>query len=410
MPSTNAVLILPSDAANTGKDLQAFSNTVGGNTVYSEGVTLVRSSDNTEIGTSIQPVRTDPTGTTVQPTANVANDLIDTNNSYFAPPSAVLGAGGAFTGTGTLTTGYSQLIVAVDTDQPSAATSTTGLFVQWSEDNTNWGDADGGSFSSSDSGLGQGYSYPIKRKYYRVVYTNGATPQTYFRLQSILKVNTGVGRLIDLIDTIDPNSHAQVIRNRGFGASAYGGGTFNDEVVKNPSTVAAATDPALVVAISPNGSGLAATGASVPAYAAQAGNAAATALPTAVTGGQLVAPMADVYGRPAVLLNAPRALVGSVVVSNNSAASAQSFIGSGGAGVYTDITTFIATNRSATATIVSLTDGTLTYTFSLAGNGGIVVPFPTPLPASSVATAWTIGNSATVACDYIAVYHKTKAS
>ena len=62
----NAILILPSDAANTGKDLQAFSNTVGANTVYSEAVTPVNSSG-TEEGTATVPIRIDPTGTTAQP-------------------------------------------------------------------------------------------------------------------------------------------------------------------------------------------------------------------------------------------------------------------------------------------------------------------------------------------------------
>jgi hypothetical protein len=177
------------------------------------------------------------------------NDLIDTGNSSTAP----LGANAAFTGTSHATTGYAQLVVSVDSDRPSAsAADSTGIVVQWSEDGTNWGDYDWGTFSSTDAGFGQGYSFAIKRAYYRVVYTNGATPQTYFRLQSILKVISGVGRLMDLIDTIDPNTHAMVVRNRLFGSVSYGAGTFNDCVIKNPSTAAVAGDPALVVAVSPN--------------------------------------------------------------------------------------------------------------------------------------------------------------
>jgi hypothetical protein len=135
---------------------------------------------------------------------------------------------------------------------------------------------------------------------------------------------------------------------------------------------------------------------------------AATALPTAVTGGTLVQPMADKFGRAAVVLNAVRDLVGTAVLSNNSAASAASLIGAGADGVYNDIITFIATNRSATATVVTLTDGTVSYTFALAANGGIVINFPTPLCATTAATAWTVGNSGTVACDYVAVYAKNK--
>lgn len=135
---------------------------------------------------------------------------------------------------------------------------------------------------------------------------------------------------------------------------------------------------------------------------------AATALPVAVSGGAAVQPMADKFGRNVAVLNTPRDLVGTAIVSNNSTASGVSFIGAGAAGVFNDIITFIATNRAATATVVSLTDGTAVYTFALAANGGIVINFPTPLPATSSATAWTIGNSATVACDYVAVYAKNK--
>ena len=329
-------------------------------------------------------------GTFWQTTQSVnAGDVIDTTNSS----TSTLAGGAVFTGAAKATAGFSQLVVAVDTDQPSASTSTTGIFVQWSEDGTNWGDYDGGSFSSSDAGLGQGYSYPIKRAYYRVVYTNGATLQTYFRLQSILKVNTSVGRLIDLIDTIDPNTHAQVVRSRQFGASAYGGGTFNDSVIKNPSTAAAATDPALVVSVSPN--------SPVPCLAA-------TALPTAATGGNPVDTMADKFGRQVILSQAPRNSVQPLILSNSSASSPANFGTVGGTGVYLDLASFIVTNRSATATVLSLTDGTLTYTFAIAANGGLVHNPSVPIPASATATQWQVSNSGGVACDYIALAIQNK--
>src|SRR5258708_26236903 len=64
----NQFVQVPPDS--TGKKMQTFENVVGANTVESEAVTLVRSSDNTEIGTAAQPARIDPTGTTTQPTTN----------------------------------------------------------------------------------------------------------------------------------------------------------------------------------------------------------------------------------------------------------------------------------------------------------------------------------------------------
>jgi hypothetical protein len=149
-----------------------------------------------------------------------------------------------------------------------------------------------------------------------------------------------------------------------------------------------------------------ATAASVPANALLEGARGATTFPTAVTDGQMVAVMADKAGRTISVANAPRDLIGTVML-NSSSNSLVSFIGLI-ASTFTDIITFIATNESSTATIVSLSDGTVSYKFALAANGGIVINFPTPLPATSSATAWQVLNSAGVAVDYVAVYAKNK--
>ncbi len=92
----------------------------------------------------------------------------------------------------------------------------------------------------------------------------------------------------------------------------------------------------------------------------------------------------------------------------STAASPATMIASGGAGVYTDITELVLTNESATATIVSITDGTLTYKFALAGNGGLTKTFATPLKASSTATAWQVSNSAAVNVDCVGVVINNK--
>lgn len=76
MPTTNGVIVVPPDS--TGKNLQTFSNTVSAQTVHAEAVVLVRTSDNTEIGTSGQPVRIDPTGTTAQPVTQSGAPWSDT--------------------------------------------------------------------------------------------------------------------------------------------------------------------------------------------------------------------------------------------------------------------------------------------------------------------------------------------
>lgn len=93
----NSFVQVPTDS--TGKKLQTFNNTVGTDSVHSEGVTVVRSSDNTEVGTSSQPLRTDPTGTTTQPVSDAGGSLTVDNGGTFAvqvtsaPSTAVTNAG-----------------------------------------------------------------------------------------------------------------------------------------------------------------------------------------------------------------------------------------------------------------------------------------------------------------------------
>jgi hypothetical protein len=128
-------------------------------------------------------------------------------------------------------------------------------------------------------------------------------------------------------------------------------------------------------------------------------------LPTAVTDGQLVDAMADKLGRTVTLSNGHRSLLGTAVLSSSSN-SLVSFIGSAGGSLFTDIVTFIVTNESSTPTVVSLSDGTTTYKFAIAANGGGVFTFASPLPATSAATAWQVLNSAGVALDYVALYVK----
>jgi hypothetical protein len=135
----------------------------------------------------------------------------------------------------------------------------------------------------------------------------------------------------------------------------------------------------------------------------QNGMAAATAYPAPVANGQLALAMSDKAGRTIVVPMAPRDLV-STASAQTTSSSLSSLIAAGGTNVYTDIVTFIATNESASATVVTLTDGTATYKFALASNGGIVINFPTPLPATSANTAWQVSNSASDTVDCVAVY------
>lgn len=146
-------------------------------------------------------------------------------------------------------------------------------------------------------------------------------------------------------------------------------------------------------------------GATPPANAVQISAIAATALPTAATATDTVVPMADKYGRGVVLPQGPRDIIGTASVQNTGASG--TLIGQIGS-TYTDICNLVLTNETAAPTVVSISDGTTTYKFALAANGGGVFPFSPPLPATSTNTNWTISNSASSTIDAIVTYVKNK--
>lgn len=104
------------------------------------------------------------------------NGIISTNNST----TGTLAGGGVFTGTSDDALNYNEIRVSVIASHASAA---DGLSLQQSSDNTNWDITDVYSIPAT---TGKTYSVPRQARYVRVVYTNGATIQTSFRMQTIL--------------------------------------------------------------------------------------------------------------------------------------------------------------------------------------------------------------------------------
>lgn len=148
------------------------------------------------------------------------------------------------------------------------------------------------------------------------------------------------------------------------------------------------------------------TASSVPANALYHGVRAATAYPTAVTDGQMVGAMGDKAGRQVVVTSAPRDLTSGFVLQTTDASS-HTLIAAA-ASTFADISLLVITNETATATVVSLGDGTATYKYAIASNGGAVVPFNPPLPATSANTAWTVTSSAVVTLDFSGTYVKNQ--
>lgn len=106
--------------------------------------------------------------------------LVDPNNSS----TSVLTENSVFTGIGTDVHDYSSIIISAFSDKSSAS---LGLQIQFSTDNSIFYTT--ASFTiSSDVQFTQ--TVTIQGQYYRIVYTNGGTTQTAFRLQSIASIST----------------------------------------------------------------------------------------------------------------------------------------------------------------------------------------------------------------------------
>lgn len=114
---------------------------------------------------------------------NVARGTVSTNNST----TSTLLAAATFTGTGEDVTNYSSINVTVIASHVSA---TDGLSIQQSTDNSNWDITDTYTIPAT---TGKTYLVPRQARYLRVVYTNGGTNQSSFRLQTILNRDSARG-------------------------------------------------------------------------------------------------------------------------------------------------------------------------------------------------------------------------
>lgn len=138
------------------------------------------------------------------------------------------------------------------------------------------------------------------------------------------------------------------------------------------------------------------TAATAPTKAIEDGAIGQNALPTSVTNGQLVGLMADLAGRLITRSAGPRELL-TVNNLTLSATGNNTLIAAGAAGVFRDLTFLQASNTSATAVRIDISDGTRTYSWYLAASGGgFNINFDPPLKATAAATAWTAAISGAV--------------
>lgn len=133
-----------------------------------------------------------------------------------------------------------------------------------------------------------------------------------------------------------------------------------------------------------------ATGSAVPANAFYQGNLGSTALPTAGSNGNLVGTMSDKFGRPVVLNNAIRDILGTqtTTITNN----AETTIITATASIFNDLVSVFIANTSATAVSVAIKDttsGTTIFTLFIPAGDMRGLSLTTPWPQTSVNTNWT---------------------
>lgn len=219
----------------SGNQITSF----GGGTQYTNGAAQATPTGTVALGYDGANVRALSTDTSGNQNVNVIDqDLVDAGNSSTTP----LAGNAAFTGTGHLTLNYSFIKLYVFADQSSAV---NGVAIQFSSDNSNWNDASLYTFTAGGSvpNNGQVYGTATRGQYYRIVYTNGATLQTAFRLQSVLKMMPQNGDEVTMTTVPNSTNHAQLTKSSIVGLTTAGGGGYVDVKV-NPSgalTVASST-------------------------------------------------------------------------------------------------------------------------------------------------------------------------
>lgn len=127
----------------------------------------LRDNAGTEIGTATNPLKTIPAS------------KISVLNSTSTP----LTGDATYTGTWEDITGASTITLSIFTSHASAA---SGLKFETSSDGVNWDDGDVFTMPAMSPGGAKVYSFGVTTQYFRVVYINGATLQTAFRLQTII--------------------------------------------------------------------------------------------------------------------------------------------------------------------------------------------------------------------------------
>jgi hypothetical protein len=164
--------------------------------------------------------------------------LVSTANSS----AVVLAANGVFTGTSEDVSAYATIAVTVFADVASA---TDGLSLQQSSNGTNWDNTDG---YTIPAGTGKTFSFPVEARYFRVVYTNGATLQAAFRLQTLYHTSAKKGSSVRPQDGRTNDNDFEEVASY---LSGFNGTTWDR--LRSSTAAPAGTEQALIVRPIPSG-------------------------------------------------------------------------------------------------------------------------------------------------------------
>jgi len=173
--------------------------------------------DSTNIADGIDPTKK----ATVDNNGNLLTKFpsrVSTLNSTSTP----LLAGATYTGTWEDVIGASTITLSVFTSHVSA---TLGLQFQTSSNGIDWDGGDSFTMPAMVAGGAKVYSFGVTAQYFRIVYTNGGTNQTNFRLQTIIHYSAtkNSSHRIDsaIVDEDDAELCKSVITGKSAESSGY---------------------------------------------------------------------------------------------------------------------------------------------------------------------------------------------
>lgn len=199
-----------------------FGQNLTPGTEYTDGSAFVSTSKGSLImvrnGSTIIPALADGSGNVSVNLVHVPH-VVDTNNST----TTSLGISSVFSGSGVEVGEYSAILVEVNSDEDSAD---NGMDIEFSQDNTNWDISEPYHITADDE---KAFLVLPRGRYFRIVYTNGATAQSDFRLQTTLYLNRNTAvvnypqkktvlleNLVDLYDDSPTSNTSQIIDVRPY--------------------------------------------------------------------------------------------------------------------------------------------------------------------------------------------------